>query len=67
MTFAYKALAAAVFTVAAAGAQAQTQAPSKMYAEIGYAAIGLDATDAVLCSAKQGIGIAEILDFLAGK
>ncbi|AOF87236.1 outer membrane beta-barrel domain protein [Hydrogenophaga sp. RAC07] len=45
MTFAHKALAAAVFTVAAAGAQAQTQAPSKMYAEIGYAAIGLDFTD----------------------
>lgn len=45
MNFAYKALAAASFTIAAAGAQAQTQAPSKMYGEIGYAAIGLDFTD----------------------
>ncbi|MBT9463288.1 outer membrane beta-barrel protein [Hydrogenophaga sp.] len=45
MNLSYKALAAAVLSVAAAGAQAQVQAPTKMYAEIGYAAIGLDATD----------------------
>ena len=44
MKFAHQAIAA-VFTIAAAGAQAQTQAPSKMYAEIGYAAISLDFTD----------------------
>jgi Outer membrane protein beta-barrel domain len=49
MTFAHKALAAAVFSIAAAGAQAQTQTqvPSKLYGEIGYAAIGLDANDGV--------------------
>ena len=45
MNFTQKTLAAALLSIAAAGAQAQAQAPSKLYAEIGYAAIGLDVTD----------------------
>lgn len=44
MTFAHQALAAALFSLVAAGAHAQAQVPSKMYAEFGYAAINLDAT-----------------------
>ena len=43
MTFAHQTLAAAVFSLVAAGAHAQAQVPSKMYAEFGYAAINLEA------------------------
>ncbi len=44
MKFAHQALTAAVFTIAAAGAHAQSQppAPSKLYGEIGLTAVNLE-------------------------
>ncbi|MDP3350246.1 MAG: outer membrane beta-barrel protein [Hydrogenophaga sp.] len=45
MKFSFKALAIAAFSIAAAGANAQSNVPSKMYAEIGYASIGIKGSD----------------------